>query len=427
MGILQEHCALFLWNTVLADSPDQNNRFESRLGANLKPSEAMLAVQEQQAASTKLSQEASLQAGAARVGGSVKADDGAAMLAMRALAAAPGKTAETIIDDLKNDKLGTAKRVAEGAVIGAATTTALRFAPKAGYFGLGLAGLYQGYSALSGASDFVRGADAAKTVEQKQALVDSAAQRLGRTAASMTEGAPGLLGGGYAATKAFGMPGPYHQAYNFYQDRVKSPITDRIAFAGAGSERIPTGIVKGDKVDAYALAEYFAQRHAWAGKETGSSINLNTERASRIVTGTDVRLPKIPGQSDAEAWTGHTHKPRRTAKSGPEDVTVTNGPGLIVSGSERSIFFGERNILQDMLARGEGRAFRPTSRELIWDVDKQTARRLDTIWSGRDKQWKGSVTDLDYKSTIETLRNLDKKPTWDDFLKITAAKVRKGQ
>lgn len=400
--------------------PDQNeNRYDFKLGSSLKPSEAMLAAQE------KLSQEANLQGGQGKPGGSVKADDGTAMLAWRALSAVPGKSASILIDDLKNDKIGTAKRVAEGAIFGAATTAALRFAPRAGYLGLGVAGIYQGYTALAGTVDFVSGAEAAKTVEQKQALVDATAQGLGRTAASIAEGTPGLIGGGYFATKAFGMPGPYHQAYNFYQDRIKSPITDKIAFSGRGSESLPSGIVKGDKVDAYAMAEYFAQRHAWTGRETGSSLDLSAERASRIVTGSDVRLPKIPGQSDSEVWTGHTHMPKRTAKAGPEDVSVTAGPGLIVSGSERSIFFGERKLLQDMLGRGQGREFRPTSREVIWDVEKQTARRLDTVWSGREKRWKGSETALDYRSTIETLRNLDKKPTWDEFLKIPAAKVRK--
>lgn len=125
------------------------------------------------------------------------------------LSRVPGKTMDQIAFDLEHNQGAVLQRMGSGAAIGLAGTALLRFAPRLGYVGGALLMAKQTYDGISGLAGFSRDADLLSSSNLnlvRQDFVEKKSSALASGTANLVEGAPGLIGGGYAATKLFGTP-----------------------------------------------------------------------------------------------------------------------------------------------------------------------------------------------------------------------------
>ncbi|HMY52654.1 MAG TPA: hypothetical protein PK671_06870 [Candidatus Obscuribacter sp.] len=356
-----------------------------------------------------------------------------AAMAWDTAAAVPGKAVDTLTADLKDDKSAVLGRLFQGALIGAGTTAVMRFAPRLGYVGGAVLLADQLYGSAKGLGGFVDQARATTSASERQTLVEQSSQKMGTSLAHMAEGAPGLIAGGYMATRYVGTPLLYTRIGISATEKVVDPLRNRLAFMGPGTERLPMGLVEktaqSTKVDAYGLLQKLSDHpsHSWAGIETGRAVDLATMKLSRPVSGTELRLPTLPAPNKADALTFHTHKPGRGAYPGQDDLLSTRSIGLISSGTEKGVFLGERGQVLDLLRRGAGGSYVPTLRAVVIDESAGTANRLVGTWDRGAKHWLLTErSHLDYSATIEALRNLDTTRAWQALSQIPRVQTGAG-
>lgn len=350
-----------------------------------------------------------------------------------AAAAVPGKAVDTLAADLKDDKSAVLGRLFQGALIGAGTTAVMRFAPKLGYVGGAVLLVDQLYGTSQGLLSFADQARATTSAAERQELVDRSAQKVGTSLAHMAEGAPGLIAGGYMATRYVGTPVLYSRIGIAATEKVVDPLRNRLAFMGPGTERLPLGLVEKSaqttKVDAVSLLQKLSEhpRHSWSGIETGRVVDLASMKLSRPVSGSELRLPTLPAPNKVDALTFHTHKPGRGAHPGVDDLLSTRSIGLIYSGTEKGVFLGERGQVLDLLRRGAGGSYVPTLRAVVIDESAGTANRLVGTWDRGAKHWLLTErSHLDYSATIEALRNLDTTRAWQALSQIPRGQTGAG-
>ncbi|MBN8661851.1 MAG: hypothetical protein J0M35_15905 [Candidatus Obscuribacter phosphatis] len=347
------------------------------------------------------------------------------------LSRVPGKTMDQIAFDLEHNQGAVLQRMGSGAAIGLAGTALLRFAPRLGYVGGALLMAKQTYDGISGLAGFSRDADRLSSSNLnlvRQDFVEKKSSALASGTANLVEGAPGLIGGGYAATKLFGTPLVYSRSAAVVTEKIVDPIRNRAAFVGPGTEALPASLGRADKVDLLEMAKTLSARpgHVYNGREAGSVVDLAGMRVSRSKYGTETGLAALPAPNKAETLTFHTHPLARGAHPGPEDIAATSHLGLISSGSQYGLFLGERGQMLKLLKSGQTAEHSPTLRALLFDEKTGTATRLLGTWNKADRHWVLTErSGLNYEKTIEALRNLDTRNSekvWELITRLPADK-----
>ena len=347
------------------------------------------------------------------------------------LSRVPGKTMDQIAFDLEHNQGAVLQRMGSGAAIGLAGTALLRFAPRLGYVGGALLMAKQTYDGISGLAGFSRDADRLSSSNLnlvRQDFVEKKSSALASGTANLVEAAPGLIGGGYAATKLFGTPLVYSRSAAVVTEKIVDPIRNRAAFVGPGTEALPASLGRADKVDLLEMAKTISARpgHVYNGREAGSVVDLAGMRVSRSKYGTETGLAALPAPNKAETLTFHTHPLARGAHPGPEDIAATSHLGLISSGSQYGLFLGERGQMLKLLKSGQTAEHSPTLRALLFDEKTGTATRLLGTWNKADRHWVLTErSGLNYEKTIEALRNLDTRNSekvWELITRLPADK-----
>lgn len=347
------------------------------------------------------------------------------------LSRVPGKTMDQIAFDLEHNQGAVLQRMGSGAAIGLAGTALLRFAPRLGYVGGALLMAKQTYDGISGLAGFSRDADRLSSSNLnlvRQDFVEKKSSALASGTANLVEAAPGLIGGGYAATKLFGTPLVYSRSAAVVTEKIVDPIRNRAAFVGPGTEALPASLGRADKVDLLEMAKTLSARpgHVYNGREAGSVVDLAGMRVSRSKYGTETGLAALPAPNKAETLTFHTHPLARGAHPGPEDIAATSHLGLISSGSQYGLFLGERGQMLKLLKSGQTAEHSPTLRALLFDEKTGTATRLLGTWNKADRHWVLTErSGLNYEKTIEALRNLDTRNSekvWELITRLPADK-----
>ncbi|MCA0313284.1 MAG: hypothetical protein LCH63_05520 [Candidatus Melainabacteria bacterium] len=347
------------------------------------------------------------------------------------LSRVPGKTVDQIAFDLGHNQGAVLQRMGSGAAIGLAGTALLRFAPRLGYVGGALLMAKQAYDGISGLAGFSRDADRLSSANlnlARQDFVEKKSSALASGTANLVEGAPGLIGGGYAATKLFGTPLVYSRSAAVVTEKLVDPIRNRVAFVGPGTEALPASLGRADKVDLLEMAKTLSARpgHVYNGREAGSVVDLSGMRLSRSKYGTETGLAALPAPNKAETLTFHTHPLARGAHPGPEDIAATSHLGLISSGSQYGLFLGERGQMLRLLKSGQAAEHSPALRALLFDEKTSTATRLLGTWNKADRHWVLTErSGLNYEKTIEALRNLDTRNSekvWELITRLPADK-----
>lgn len=341
----------------------------------------------------------------------------------------PGKAVDQIAYDLEHNQGAVLQKMAGGAAIGLTGTALLRFAPRLGYVGGALLMAKQTYDGISGLAGFSREADRLSGNNlERQDFVEKKSSTLAVGTANLVEAAPGLIGGGYAATKLFGTPLLYSRSAAVVTDKLVDPIRNRAAFVGPGTEALPASLGRADKVDLVEMAKTLSARpgHVYNGREAGSVVDLAGMRVSRSKYGTETGLAALPAPNKAETLTFHTHPLARGAHPGPEDIAATSHLGLISSGSQYGLFLGERGQMLRLLKSGQAAEHSPTLRALLFDEKTSTATRLFGTWNKADRHWVLTErSGLNYEKTIEALRNLDTRNSekvWELITRLPADK-----
>lgn len=347
------------------------------------------------------------------------------------LSRVPGKTMDQIAFDLEHNQGAVLQRMGSGAAIGLAGTALLRFAPRLGYVGGALLMAKQTYDGISGLAGFSRDADRLSSSNLnlvRQDFVEKKSSALASGTANLVEAAPGLIGGGYAATKLFGTPLVYSRSAAVVTEKIVDPIRNRAAFVGPGTEALPASLGRADKVDLLEMAKTISARpgHVYNGREAGSVVDLAGMRVSRSKYGTETGLAALPAPNKAETLTFHTHPLARGAHPGPEDIAATSHLGLISSGSQYGLFLGERGQMLKLLKSGQTAEHSPALRALLFDEKTGTATRLLGTWNKADRHWVLTErSGLNYEKTIEALRNLDTRNSekvWELITRLPADK-----
>lgn len=347
------------------------------------------------------------------------------------LSRVPGKTMDQIAFDLEHNQGAVLQRMGSGAAIGLAGTALLRFAPRLGYVGGALLMAKQTYDGISGLAGFSRDADRLSSSNLnlvRQDFVEKKSSALASGTANLVEAAPGLIGGGYAATKLFGTPLVYSRSAAVVTEKIVDPIRNRAAFVGPGTEALPASLGRADKVDLLEMAKTLSARpgHVYNGREAGSVVDLAGMRVSRSKYGTETGLAALPAPNKAETLTFHTHPLARGAHPGPEDIAATSHLGLISSGSQYGLFLGERGQMLKLLKSGQTAEHSPALRALLFDEKTGTATRLLGTWNKADRHWVLTErSGLNYEKTIEALRNLDTRNSekvWELITRLPADK-----
>jgi len=330
------------------------------------------------------------------------------------LSQTPSAFYEELSRDLKERPADVLTRAAGGAAIGAVGTVLLKF-PKVAT-AVTLVGLgWQGYEAVDSFSSFAHKASGASTDAERSKLAHVSSQNLGRSLTNFTEAAPGMVIGGWGASKAFGAPPVYGRIGRAVEDKIIMPVKDRVAFIGPGTERLPASILKGEgKIDMLEVSRILGEKHAWKGIETGRTLDLNSLKLSRPVAGNETHIPWLPGSSKSGKVPFHTHGPESTIGTRPsiDDILATNGLGIIKRGDQVAFYVGHGDELALMQNAGKAELFKPGMRTVIVDHAEKTAQRL----TGRYDKAQGWFFDqaqvLDYGSTLKALKSLDISKPW---------------
>lgn len=336
-----------------------------------------------------------------------------ATVTARTLSQTPSAFYDEISRDIKEHPADVLTRVAGGAAIGAVGTVLLKnqkVALVATVAGLG----WQGFEAASSLTGFVKKAASADNDTARQRLADTSAHNLGRSLTNFTEAAPGMALGGYAVSRAFGAPPIYNRIGKAVDDKLVMPVKDRLAFVGPGAERVPASLVTKDlqgkaTVDVLELSRILGEKHPWQGVETGRTLDLNSLKLSRSVSGGEQTLPWLPASTKADKIPFHIHGPNAGVGSRPslDDLLVTKGLGIVKQGDQVAFYAGQFDQVSLMKSAGKLEFFQPNMRTVIVDHASQTARRLTGSFD-RVLGWQmDEAKHLDYQGTLKALKALD--------------------
>ncbi len=336
-----------------------------------------------------------------------------AKVTARTLSQTPSAFYDEISRDIKEHPADALTRVAGGAAIGAVGTVLLKnqkVALVATVAGLG----WQGYEAASSLTGFVKRAASADNDSARQRLADASAHNLGRSLTNFTEAAPGMALGGYAASRAFGAPPIYNRIGNAVEDKLVMPVKDRLAFVGPGAERVPVSLVTKDlqgkaTVDVLELSRILGEKHPWQGVETGRTLDLNSLKLSRSVSGGEQTLPWLPASTKAGKIPFHIHGPEAGVGARPSlsDLLATKGLGIVKQGDQVAFYAGQFDQLSLMKSAGKLEFFQPNMRTVIVDHASQTARSLSGSHSPTLGWQMNETKHLDYQGTLKALKALD--------------------
>ncbi len=337
------------------------------------------------------------------------------------LAQTPSAFYDELSRDIKERPAEALTRVAGGAAIGAVGTVLLKF-PKVAT-AVTFAGLaWQGYEAVDTFSSFAKKASGASTESERSKLAQASSHNLGRSLTNFTEAAPGMVLGGWGASKAFGAPPVYGRIGRAVEDKIIMPVKDRVAFIGPGTERLPASILKGEgKIDMLEVSRILGEKHSWKGIETGRTLDLNSLKLSRPVAGNETHIPWLPGSNKSGKVPFHIHGPEATVGTRPSiyDIMATKGLGIIKRGDQVAFYIGHSDELALMQNAGKAELFKPGMRTVIVDHAEKTAQRL----TGRYDKVQGWFFDqsqpLDYGSALKTLKSLDVAKPWSSLEAIS--------
>lgn len=333
--------------------------------------------------------------------------------------AVPAATARHLLNDLASDKSHVAAQLATGTALGAGFTVAFKVAPRLGYAGAALLAAKGLYDLGSGTEQFVSKANTAPDRKSQELLAQNTASKVGRTLADSTEALPGMVVGGFGATKVVGVPRLYAEAGSMIVD----PVKNRLAFMGPGVRSLPAHIDRGATMDTVSLSRILSSEHPWQGIETGRTVDLATMKLSRQVSGSETRLSHLPASEKLDTVTFHTHSPKRGAYPGLDDIIGTTNIGIISSGPETVLYIGQRTELTQLMRAGKADSFEPQLRAVARNDIEGTARRLVGTWDSTLRGWRlQEQPSLDYTKTIEALQNLDKTApsVWQALLRLPA-------
>lgn len=336
-----------------------------------------------------------------------------AKVTARTLSQTPSAFYDEISRDIKDHPADALTRVAGGAVIGAVGTVLLKnqkVALVAAVAGIG----WQGYEATSSLTGFVKKAANADNDTSRQRLADTSAHNLGRSLTNFTEAAPGMVLGGYAVSRAFGAPPIYNRIGDAVEKKLVFPVKDRLAFVGPGVERLPASLVTKDlqgkaTVDLVELSRFLGEKHPWRGIETGRTLDLNTLKLSRSVSGGEQTMPWLPASTRADKIPFHIHGPEAGVGARPSlsDLLATKGLGIVKQGDQVAFYVGQADQFSLMTQAGKLKFFQPSMRAVVFDHSNQTARSLTGSYD-RVLGWQmNEASHLDYSGALKALRAPD--------------------
>lgn len=345
----------------------------------------------------------------------------AAAVTGRVVLETPGAIWDEIHYDLKERPGEVLKTGAVSTGVGFGATALLERYPRTA--GLALAGLltYQGIKYGGETLGFLKDASGASDEASRQFYVNQGKNALGREGALLVESTPGLLAGGYLASRTLGTPRLYDQIGSLAERRVLAPARDYYSFRGPGSMRLSeTAINAEGRVNVLEIGETLASRHAWTGVETGRTVDLLSLRASRAASGTAGSV-ELPMPNRAGRITFHTHAPDGAIGSRPSliDIQNTRDFGIIQRGNQTTYFVGRAAEHDAALATG---AQRPLDmKALILDSERQSAFLLESTWQGEAVGWSQYMPRyVDYNQARTTLKALDITKPWSQFESIPA-------
>jgi hypothetical protein len=345
-----------------------------------------------------------------------------ASVTARTLSQTPGAFYDELASDLKNRPADVLTRVAGGVGIGVVGTVLLKspkVAAAVSVIGLG----YTGIEAATSLSGFVAKAADANTESERSQLANLSSKNLGRSLTNFTEAAPGMMIGGYAASKAFGAPPLYGRIGQAAEEKILMPIKDRAAFIGPGTERLPAALINGEKqADLLEISRILGGKHPWKGVETGRTLDLNTLKLSRQVTGNENTISWLPASTKADKIPFHIHGPNAGVGARPslDDIMATRNLGIVKQGDQVAFYVGHLDELSMMQKAGKAELLQPGMRTVVVDHANQTASRL----TGRYDRTQGWLFNepktLDYQSTLKALKAVDLRNPWSTLEGIGA-------
>ncbi|CAN5573984.1 hypothetical protein BH11CYA1_BH11CYA1_20820 [soil metagenome] len=336
-----------------------------------------------------------------------------AKVTARTLSQTPSAFYDEISRDISQRPADALTRVAGGAAIGAVGTVLLKNQKVA--LVAAVAGLsWQGYEAVSSLSGFVSKAAVADNDAARERLAAVSSHNLGRSLTNFTESAPGMLLGGYGASRAFGAPPLYGRIGSAVEEKMIMPVRDRLAFVGPGSERLPASLLGKDlqgkaTVDALELSRILGEKHPWKGVETGQTLDLASLKLSRSVVGKEETMSWLPGTTKPGKIPFHIHGPEARVGARPslDDLLATRGLGIIKQGDQVAFYAGQFEQVNMMKTAGKLEFFQPSMRTVVVDHATQTARSLSGSFD-RSLGWQMNETKhLDYQGALKALKALD--------------------
>jgi hypothetical protein len=295
-------------------------------------------------------------------------------VSLRTASATPRAFYDELAADFTQRTSQLAVRVGEGVIVGVAGTLLLK-APKIAPLVMTAGLIYTGVEAAIAGDKFIGKASQADTPAQREAVARASAHALGSNLSAFVESAPGMIAGGYGISKALGAPPLY--------TRIGDAASDTYNFRGPGSiKALPSLVNQEGAVDALTASKIMAQRSPWQGVETGSSLDLNRMRLSRVVTGEKAGISSLPGYTRDSVVTFHTHGPEATAGFLPSNVDVRSTPGLGIlrQGDITTYYAGEAKEYAALAKEGWAEHFSPSLRAVVVDNKTGLAQRFTGKW-----------------------------------------------
>ena len=347
-------------------------------------------------------------------------------VASRTASAVPGAIYDELHADITQRPANFIAHLAEGAVVGGATTLLLKVPRVAALAGAGLM-IYSAYEGLSSTSSFLSKAAGAQSVAARAGLAADTSHNLGTNLSAMIESAPAMVAGGAFTAMKVGAPPLYVRASDALANKLMSPlkaaIGETVSFRGPGSMRFASTLAgESGKIDAVELGKLFAARHPWQGLETGSTLDLGRMRISRPVTGMADEIGALPGVSRDNTVPFHIHGPQSPIGYRPSnaDILATRDLGILQQGSKTTFYMGEAREHAALAGAGNGQYFSPTMRAVTVDHQNQLAERHVAQWiPGKGFASLPSVA-LDYDQTLQALRTIKPTAAWKTLESIAA-------
>jgi hypothetical protein len=343
-------------------------------------------------------------------------------VSLRTLSSTPKAFYDELAADFSKHLPDVVTRVGEGAVIGVAGTLLLKV-PKVAPVVITAGLLYTGYKAFTAADDFVGKATKADTTAQRENVAHNSAYQLGGTLSAFVESAPGMIAGGYGASRAFGAPPLYTRIGDAVDRSVLAPAREAYAFGGPGSVKLSSSLVNQEgEFDALAAGKALAQRQHWQGVETGASLDLAKLRASRVVTGETDFIHSLPGVPRENVVPFHIHGPNAGAGFLPSnvDVAATPGLGILQQGDVTTFYVGQAKEYASLAKAGNGDYFLPSLKAVVVDNKTGLAQRFTGRWLLGGARQLDEPVNLDFGKLLENMSRVRVGDPWASMAAIAA-------